>query len=97
MNSEHSMREIDAMVRDFVLHIQKLESEKKELQKTIYSLSYKLARVTEEAQDLDFRCARLHRRVEDAAKQIKSVCLEDDDLPDRTVKRLWKALDILGE
>ena len=97
MNTEFSMREIEPVLRDLLLHIQNLESENRALRDTVYQQSHKLSRMTEEAQALSFKSARFYNRMGEAAKQIKAVCREKEDLSARTVRHLWKALEILGE
>ena len=97
MNSESSMRAIEPVLRDLILHIQNLESENRKLRNTIYQQSHKLASVTEEAKALSFQNTRLAMRMEDATKCVKAICRREDNLSAEALRRLWNALEFLGE
>lgn len=95
MNSDESMRAIDIVVRDLILHIQKLETDNKELQKTIRQQSYMLTKASEHIREADKRSTRDACRMRDAAKCI-GAAVNDDGMSGRSVRLLWKALDVLG-
>lgn len=95
MNSDESMRAIDIVVQDLILHIQKLETDNKELQETIRQQSYMLTKASERIRETDKRSARDACRMRDAAKYI-GAAVNDDRISNRSVRLLWKALDVLG-
>lgn len=90
MKDSDSMREIDATVRYLVLHVQNLERECSRLQN-------ELAREKIVSYGANLSCENLQLRMSKAAKRIKSVLSEDDDLRMKTTRRLWDALEYLGE
>ena len=90
MNDPDSMREIDATVRYLVLHIQNLERE-------CHRLQNELAREKVVSYGAHLSCENLQLRMSKAAKRIKSVLSEDDDLRLKTTRKLWDALECLGE
>ncbi len=90
MKDSDSMREIDATVRYLVLHIQNLERECSRLQN-------ELAREKNVSYGAHLSCENLQLRMSKAAKRIKSVLSEDDDLRLKTTRKLWDALEYLGE
>ena len=97
MNSESSMRAVEPVLRDLILHIQKLESDNRALRDAVRQQSYQLARVEKEFQGLSFQKTLLSNRMEEAAKQIKAACRDEDDLSSKSVRRLWCALESLCE
>ena len=95
MNSDESMRAIDAVIKDLILHIQELEAENASLRDKVYRQSHKLTVLANRAHELDVKNIYLCHKTEVAIQYIKDACC-DDGMRDRTVRRLWKALDILG-
>lgn len=90
MNDPDSMREIDATIRYLILHIQNLESECNRLQN-------ELAREKVVSRGANLSRENLRVRTSKAARRIKSVLSEDDDLRLKTTRKLWDALEYLGE
>ena len=97
MNDPDSMREIDATVRYLVLHIQNLERECHRLQNELAREQDELAREKIVSYGAHLSCENLQLRMSNAAKRIKSVLSEDDDLRLKTTRKLWDALESLGE
>lgn len=96
MNSEEMMRAIDFVIRDLVIHIQELEAENKKMRDKIDQQSIQLAEAADSAKRSFFEKSRMDQRMKDASKYIKAACQDDDGLSGRTIRRLWKALDVLG-
>lgn len=90
MKDPDSMREIDATVRYLILHIQNLERECNRLRN-------ELTREKVVSYGANCSCENLQLRMSKAAKCIKSVLSEDDDLRLKTTRKLWDALEYLGE
>lgn len=95
MNSDESMRAINAVIKDLILHIQELEAENASLRDKVCRQSHKLTALANRAQELDVKNIYLCHKTDAAIQYIKDACC-DDGMRDKTVRRLWKALDILG-
>ena len=90
MNDPDSMREVDETIRYLILHIQNLERECNRLQN-------ELTREKVVSRGANLSRENLLVRTSKAAKRIKSVLSEDDDLRLKTTRKLWDALEYLGE